>query len=598
MKIALKASNGQYVCAENGGGREVVANRGAIGPWEMFTVTDRGNGTVSLQAVNGQYLCAENGGGTSLVANRGAFGPWETFRLIDRGNGTIALQACNGQYVCAEMGGGTSVVVNRNAIGAWETFQRVALSTAWMEAAYDQIKDKTLAQLCLPGTHDSGTYQLFDELAPDAEDVIKELWNKARLGGATGVGDYIKSMAVTQTKSVYDQLQAGIRYIDLRVCYINGQFYTCHSLRGNPLSTLMQDVKRFLDENPKEVVVFKAGFKNMDNAQTQSAWNQISGGVGRYYYKPQSTSELLQKRFSELVDATAPKRAIFLIDNTDIYGIFDSGKTTNSGVVENLKSQTASFGGGRLLEAQCARPISTKDYVLGYVQKNGCRILPALPLLGGLPVVGGLLAAVGIVAVPAYLLYVRNFDPKATDLKQNARDSRSIVKDYFTWLAANPSKKPQLLICDFFEEVPLVNIAIRISTGQPFQDLLNGISNISPTPPAADRMVFFECSASAIAAAFKLAGYACNVAGDFIKNNVPGVTGTVLAGALKGAGYGLNEVGGFVQSAYGLSASALNDVLRGAGYAAGEVEGFFNTLGGQFKDFFDDAEEVMNPSKW
>jgi hypothetical protein len=36
-QLALQASNGMYVCAEDGGGREVVANRTAIGPWETFT---------------------------------------------------------------------------------------------------------------------------------------------------------------------------------------------------------------------------------------------------------------------------------------------------------------------------------------------------------------------------------------------------------------------------------------------------------------------------------------------------------------------------------------------------------------------------------
>ncbi len=38
-QFALTAHNGQFVCAENGGGREVVANRNAIGPWEKFTIT-------------------------------------------------------------------------------------------------------------------------------------------------------------------------------------------------------------------------------------------------------------------------------------------------------------------------------------------------------------------------------------------------------------------------------------------------------------------------------------------------------------------------------------------------------------------------------
>jgi hypothetical protein len=38
VKVALKASNGQFVCAEGGGGRELVANRAEAGLWETFEV--------------------------------------------------------------------------------------------------------------------------------------------------------------------------------------------------------------------------------------------------------------------------------------------------------------------------------------------------------------------------------------------------------------------------------------------------------------------------------------------------------------------------------------------------------------------------------
>ncbi len=34
-RVALQASNGQYVCAEGGGGQAVVANRNAIGPGKL-----------------------------------------------------------------------------------------------------------------------------------------------------------------------------------------------------------------------------------------------------------------------------------------------------------------------------------------------------------------------------------------------------------------------------------------------------------------------------------------------------------------------------------------------------------------------------------
>ena len=125
--IAIRAANGQYLCAEGGGGQQVVANRNAISGWETFKLIDRGNSNVALQAANGQYLCAEGSGGGAVVANRNSIGAWETFKLIDRGNGNYALQAANGQYLCAEGSGGGAVVANRNSIGAWETFRLMDL---------------------------------------------------------------------------------------------------------------------------------------------------------------------------------------------------------------------------------------------------------------------------------------------------------------------------------------------------------------------------------------------------------------------------------------------------------------------------------------
>ena len=70
------------MCAEGGGGRELVANRGAVGPWETFRymwwdVEDK----ISLQTADGSYVCAEGGGGRELVANRPGIGEWEKFRI-------------------------------------------------------------------------------------------------------------------------------------------------------------------------------------------------------------------------------------------------------------------------------------------------------------------------------------------------------------------------------------------------------------------------------------------------------------------------------------------------------------------------------------
>jgi len=584
MRVALKAGNGRFLSADGGGGRSVTADRDVAGPWETFTLIDHGNGTVSFQTINGRYLSiAQRGSGRQrprLSAVGRSTGSAERFRRHNLPGGRIWLQASNSRFLRVEQG--DKIVSAEMASGQHaEKFQLIDVpdvievpDLAWMEAAYDKIKDKTLAQLCLPGSHDSGTYQLFDILAPDAEKIIKELWNKARVGGATGIGEYIKAMAVTQTRTFYQQFEDGIRYIDLRVCFMDGKFYTCHSLRGNLISTLMQDVRKFLDENQKEVIVFKVGFKAMKGKE-DDAWTEIKGIVGPNFYRPGSIGELLRMRFSELTDPKAPKRAVFLLDSADnISGIYSSRITTNRGVVENLQNKTRSFSGGNLLEAQCIRPISDTDFVRGYIQKHGCRLLGAFPLLinpVSMPIVSPIMMTIvgaAGAALPAYLLYVRNFDPRPTDMLQNARDSRSILRDYINWLTANPATKPQLLTSDFIEELPLVDICIRISTGEPFQDLVNGIVDVAPFPPTGERMVVFDCTAHAIASAFKAGAYAITEAGNWLVRQM------------------------------GLASRPLNQALRSAGYAGQEIVRFFNGLGGEFRKFFDNLGKWLNPKNW
>ncbi|MFT7313751.1 MAG: hypothetical protein ACI9J5_001891, partial [Paraglaciecola sp.] len=144
LKIALQANSGQYVCAEGSGGREVVANRGVLGPWETFIVHDLDGGEVALQANNGQYLCAEGGGGREVVANRNAIGAWETFTRHDLGDNKFAFQAANGQYMCAESGGGQIIVANRGAIGSWETFVLTTVAGTSRNVAVD---DEEKAQI-------------------------------------------------------------------------------------------------------------------------------------------------------------------------------------------------------------------------------------------------------------------------------------------------------------------------------------------------------------------------------------------------------------------------------------------------------------------
>ena len=156
ITVALQAHNGQFVCAERGGGAEVVANRDQIGPWETFGMGGWPKqhynlpGVFSLWTASGMYVCAEGGGGHEVVANRPASGAWESFLVyVDRiepkpydtwdtlpplvDGALVAFRMVRSKYkfICAEGGGGREVVCDRDQQGPWETFTLRILAETW-----------------------------------------------------------------------------------------------------------------------------------------------------------------------------------------------------------------------------------------------------------------------------------------------------------------------------------------------------------------------------------------------------------------------------------------------------------------------------------
>jgi hypothetical protein len=136
-RAALGTCNGvNFVCAEGGGGRELVANRTAIGPWETFefcmvngSTLQSGSKIIIRTADRKHYLCAEGGGAQWVSANRDTASTWETFHIYRvAGSGTlnpgdqVYILASNNMYVTAEGGGGGQVNANRTKRGPWETF--------------------------------------------------------------------------------------------------------------------------------------------------------------------------------------------------------------------------------------------------------------------------------------------------------------------------------------------------------------------------------------------------------------------------------------------------------------------------------------------
>jgi hypothetical protein len=131
----------------------------------------------------------------------------------------------------------------------------------WMEQGADALTDRPLAEVILPGTHDSATYGLIDTtsrpagdpFAPDANSVLVQLGSLVNI---------TQAWSKTQDRSIADQLADGIRTVDLRVCMDkSGTFRLCHGMYGPQLADVLTDIGSFAASHPKEIVVlFVAGF--------------------------------------------------------------------------------------------------------------------------------------------------------------------------------------------------------------------------------------------------------------------------------------------------------------------------------------------------
>ena len=121
--VSLKAHHGFYLCSDLGTPDvRLVADRPGAGAWETFDVEAAGGPRVHLRAGNGSYVTAEEGGGRELVANRSsAPRAWEQFELVPAGNDGVALKTTHGLFVTVD-GASGAVRATASSAGAAETF--------------------------------------------------------------------------------------------------------------------------------------------------------------------------------------------------------------------------------------------------------------------------------------------------------------------------------------------------------------------------------------------------------------------------------------------------------------------------------------------
>lgn len=134
----------------------------------------------------------------------------------------------------------------------------------WMEQLYKDRPNTRIRDMVIPASHDAGAYGMSSssDIAPGETE-----WYNLAKGVVAAWGN-------TQNQTAYQQLDGGIRSLDLRVLHHNGQPVIVHGLVSVTLETILQDVQRWVREHPKELIFLEFA-KNPVTQEQQEHMHQL-----------------------------------------------------------------------------------------------------------------------------------------------------------------------------------------------------------------------------------------------------------------------------------------------------------------------------------
>ncbi|HEX2052447.1 MAG TPA: phosphatidylinositol-specific phospholipase C domain-containing protein [Actinomycetota bacterium] len=146
-------------------------------------------------------------------------------------------------------------------------------NSGWMGRLLAVNPTVRLNEITMPGSHDAGMY---------------------RPGVTTS--------ANTQHLPIYDQLTAGARYFDLRVCAWNVtelELWTYHGASyGGRLDDILDDVKRFIVANPTEAVFLK--FRSNVSGDQKPTVDLVTSKLAGHLYSAASTPVFPEESLANL----------------------------------------------------------------------------------------------------------------------------------------------------------------------------------------------------------------------------------------------------------------------------------------------------------
>jgi hypothetical protein len=208
-----------------------------------------------------------------------------------------------------------------------------AASATWMADLMHRIGDMPLCRIALPGTHDSGTYAMTTASALDpynegARARVVESAERVAQQRGTDARPLIVQWSKAQDLSIGDQLNAGIRYLDLRVSLVDSTYVLGHVLVCGTLDDALQQILLFTQRYPSELIIVDVNhLYGMESTDSKVALINFIAGIldGRLVQRPPMVGP--NNTLNEILDHDPTARARVILLFASAAAIAAAGRT-------------------------------------------------------------------------------------------------------------------------------------------------------------------------------------------------------------------------------------------------------------------------------
>jgi hypothetical protein len=191
----------------------------------------------------------------------------------------------------------------------------------------------------------------FSKCNYEMAEFLRKLPNLAIFNNFRGLMKKIwKTWMPKQTLTIPQQLEAGVRYLDLRITKLRGAIYGEHGLYTRQLKRYLKEIREFLEAHPKEVVILH--FQTLDQLTRSdkrhlvtNLFQMFGARLARSGVPGSTTMDFLWKKRKQVI-VVFPDEDMSLLQNHIFYGLVWSdfevvAPFPQTKTIEELKSYLA-----------------------------------------------------------------------------------------------------------------------------------------------------------------------------------------------------------------------------------------------------------------